>query len=65
MRVLIRLSDKDLGTDAGLFCHVGRTAQVSLPRDVSQFAGLFDRLRVSVMSVTHWIGLVATSSSRS
>ena len=59
MRVLIELSATQLGLDASKFCHVGRTAQVSLPRDLSRLVSLADSLKATMATVSEWISQTA------
>lgn len=64
MRVIIALPAESLALDHGKFCHVGRTAQVSIPRDlssVSRFAALFSN---SVKTAAAWLGTMATEIQR-
>jgi len=59
MRVLIALDAASLGSDAARFCDVGRTAQVSLPRDLSHLRGITARLGATVDTVSAWVASAA------
>ncbi len=59
MRVLIELNADRLSLDRDRFCHVGRTAQVSLPRDFSTVSRLVTRFSTSVNSAIVWLGETA------
>jgi len=64
MRVLIQLSATDLSFDNGKFCHVGRTAQVSLPRDLPSVLSVFSRFTNSMKAAVAWVGNGADSNQR-
>lgn len=61
MRVLIQLDGEHVGYDASTFCHVGRTAQVSFPRDLTHIAGFFTSVGATAEIVVDWL---ATAASR-
>lgn len=54
MRVLIEIDAASLDLDANRFCHVGRTAQVSLPRDLPRVEKVFARLGATFDVVAGW-----------
>lgn len=64
MRVIIALPPETLALDRGKYCHVGRTAQISLPRDLSsvyRFAALFSQ---SVKTAVAWLETAASDIQR-
>ena len=64
MRVIIALTDEMLALDRGKFCHVGRTAQVSLPRDLASVSRLADRFLHGMKTAFAWLGSSADDVQR-
>lgn len=53
MRVIIDLNRSGLARDPHRFCHVGRTAQVSFPRDLSTFARFGSEISLTIAQWMH------------
>ena len=64
MRVLIELGRRQLGFDPNRFCHVGRTAQVSLPRDFSGVERMAEKVRSSFQTIYAWLFETGTPNRR-
>ena len=59
MRVLIKLDGEHVGYDASTFCDVGRTAQVSFPRDLTHIADFFSKVGATAEVVSDWLATAA------
>ena len=64
MRVLIELDAASLDPEASRFCDVGRTAQVSLRRDLPGLGGIMAGLGRTVDRVTAWVAATADGLRR-
>ena len=64
MRVIIELTAESLPLDHGKFCDVGRTAQVSLPRDLTAVTRIADLFSHSVRTTFSWLEAVASDLRR-
>ncbi len=64
MRVLVALTPETLALDRGKFCHVGRTAQVSLPRDLAMVTRLAAYFSESMKTAFAWLGATANDTQR-
>ena len=65
MRVVIALPPETLALDRGKFCHVGRTAQISLPRDLHSVSRLAAYFSQSWKTATAWLGAATSDIQRS
>lgn len=64
MRVIVALPVEILPLDRGNFCHVGRTAQISLPRDLSSVSRFATLVSQSVRTAVAWFESAASDMQR-